>query len=177
MHESDHSPPGWSPMFPPPPTALGTKPLLSLRTTPAPARQASGCKARWVGHLRTRWPVTIPTPPTWPGPQTPPQGPGAWTLWNDLARAPGGSSGGRLRAGRSRSSPCPSPFLLLPCLPCRTFNTVPACAWLQSCEESEGGKLPGEAGGHLQHDQVSGSYCNWASPRHSVISALCIHEA
>ena len=66
MHESNRSPPGWSAMFPPLPTALGTKPLLSLRTTPAPARQASRCEARWVGHLGTRWPVTIPTPPSWP---------------------------------------------------------------------------------------------------------------
>ena len=143
---------------------------------PSPARQASGCEARWVGHLGTRQPVTPPIPPCWPGPQTPPQGPGAWTLWHDLSWAPGGSSRGRPRAGRSRSAPCPSPFLLLPCLPGRTLDTVPACAWLQPWAVSEGGKLPGEAGGQLQDDQVSGSYCNWASPRHSVISALCIHE-
>ena len=176
MHESNRSPSGWSPMFPPLPTALGTKPLLSLRTTPTPARQASGCEARWVGHLGTRWPVTIPTPPSWPGPQTPPRGPGAWTPGHGWARAPGGSSGGRLRAGRSRSSPCPSPFLLPACLPGRTLDRGPACAWLQPWVESEGGKRPLEARGHLQENQVSGGYFNWASPGHSVISALCIHE-
>ena len=37
------------------------------------------------------------------------------------------------------------------------WTEVQPCAWLQPCEQSEGGKLPGEAGGHLQDDQVSGA--------------------
>ena len=176
MHESNCSPPGWSPMFPPPPTVLGPEPLLHPRTMSAPARHTSGCKARWVGHLGTRRPVNTPTPTqlAWTADSTPGSrcmDPGAW-----LGQGSCRQQGGQLRAGRSRSAPSPSPFLLLPCLPGRTLDRGPAWAWLQPWAESEGGKRPGEAWGHLQDDQASGGYFNWAPPGHSVISALCIHE-
>ena len=69
MHESDHSPPGWSPMFPPPPTALGTEPLLSPKSIQAGLRVRG--QVGWTSGDTTASDYTHPTQLAWIADSTP----------------------------------------------------------------------------------------------------------